>query len=226
MSAFAIFISTTLGKIVLGTTVASASAGIGQLSGVVDIPGLPDRGAQVAPYVDEDDTEDSPGTTDTPATGEVVGPDGPAEVGDQAPGIVDPTGAEGSTDASKDAYGSDFSHDVSTDDRSESTDWSKDAYGSDFSHDVSTDDRSESTDWSKDAYGSDFSHDVSTENCDHSYDASSSNGELDSSMDVSCDEPHSDDEADDDGSGDDDEADEPVTDEEDEADEPVTDEDL
>jgi hypothetical protein len=156
MSAFAMFIGATMGKIVLGTTVVAASAGIGQWTGVVDIPGLPDRGAAVAPYED--------GTDDTPSTTEVVSPDGvPTEVGDEGPEGADSTSSDTSTDWSKDPSGSDFSHDLSTDERSESTDWSKDPSGSDFSHDLSTDERSESTDWSKDPSGSDFSHDLSND---------------------------------------------------------------
>jgi hypothetical protein len=171
MSLIAIFISTTLGKIVLGTTAAATSAGIGQWSGVVDIPGLPDRGAAVAPYVDVDEADDDS-----------------TEAGDEAPEGTDPTSVDKSTDSSKDAYGSDFSHDVSTDERSESTDSSKDAYGSDFSHDVSTDERSESTDSSKDAYGSDFSHDVSTDERSESTDSSKDAYGSDFSHDVSTDE--------------------------------------
>jgi hypothetical protein len=158
---------TTVGKLVLGTTVAAACAGIGQWAGVVDIPGLPDRKAAVAPVVADADGGDADESTDEgPTTTEVLSPaDTSGEVGDPTQGAGEPAGADRTTKANRGASGREHSDDGAGD---ESTDSGKDrsgddAYGRDYSDDESSDEGTvPGTDSGKDesdgdAYGSDYS---------------------------------------------------------------------
>jgi hypothetical protein len=158
---------TTVGKLVLGTTLAAACAGIGQWAGVVDIPGLPDRKAAVAPAVTEADGDAPDERTDEgPTTTAVLSPaDTSGEVGDPTQGAGEPAGADRTTNASRGASGREHSDDGEGD---EGTDSGKDrsgddAYGRDYSDDESSDQGTvPGTDSGKDesdgdAYGSDYS---------------------------------------------------------------------
>lgn len=57
LQSIAAFLGTIAGKIVVGTTVAAASAGVAHGTGVVDIPGLPDDDPVVVETIDEDDRD-------------------------------------------------------------------------------------------------------------------------------------------------------------------------
>jgi hypothetical protein len=119
-SVIAMLIGTTTGKIVLGTAVAAASAGIGQWSGVVDIPGLPDRREVVAPSIAKDDSDDSPATT--------------AEGADSSGGD-DSTDSRNGTDSSKDAPASNYTHDEPNNEHPDHTHSTNDAPDSNYTHD-------------------------------------------------------------------------------------------
>lgn len=145
-SVIATVTGTTMGKLVLGTTVAAACAGIGQWAGVVDIPGLPDRKAAVAPVVAEADGDDTGKSTDEgPTTTEVLGPaDTSGEVGDPTRGAGEPAGADRTPNASRGASGREYSDDGAGDEGTDPVTDSveepgKDAYSSDYGHIVSGD---------------------------------------------------------------------------------------